>query len=116
MESKTVILVKQAGLGQTAVEDRQFGLEMFDRFLHTLEAQPVKPQAICFYTEGVKLVCKGSSALQSLSFLQGMGVRIVSCKTCLDYFKIVDQVAIGEVGNMNDIVKLLLEADKIITV
>jgi intracellular sulfur oxidation DsrE/DsrF family protein len=89
---------------------------MFDRFLHTLEAQPVKPQAICFYTEGVKLVCKGSSALQSLSFLQGMGVRIVSCTTCLDYFKIVDQVAIGEVGNMNDIVKLLLEADKAITV
>jgi DsrE/DsrF/DsrH-like protein len=61
-------------------------------------------------------VCKGSSALQSLSFLQGMGVRIVTCKTCLDYFRLVDQVAVGEVGNMNDVVKLLLEADKVITV
>lgn len=37
MESKTVILVRQAGLGQTPPEDKQFGLEMFDRFLHTLE-------------------------------------------------------------------------------
>jgi hypothetical protein len=45
-----------------------------------------------------------------------MGVQIITCKTCFDYFKIVDQVAIGEVGNMNDIVKLLLEADKVITV
>lgn len=41
MESKSVILVRQAGLGQTPAEDKQFGLDMFDRFLHTLEAQPV---------------------------------------------------------------------------
>ena len=116
MESKIVILVRQAGLGQTQAEDKQFGLDMFDRFLHTLEGEPVKPQAICFYTEGVKLVCQSSSALQSLSFLQGMGVRIVTCRTCLDYFKLQDQVAIGEVGGMNDIVKLLMAADKVITV
>jgi hypothetical protein len=116
MESKIVILVRQAGLGHIQAEDKQFGLEMFDRFLHTLEGEPVKPQAICFYTEGVKLVCQGSSALQSLSFLHGMGVRIVTCRTCLDYFKLLDQVAIGEVGGMNDIVKLLFEADKVITV
>lgn len=116
MESRIVILVRQGGLGQVPAEDKQFGLEMFDRFLHTLEGQPVKPQAICFYTEGVKLVCRGSSALQSLSLLYGMGVRIVTCKTCLDFFKLSDQVAIGEVGGMNDIVKLLLEADKVITV
>jgi len=116
MESKIVILVKQEGLGQVPTEHKPFGLEMFDRFLHTLEGQAVKPQALCFYTDGVKLVCQGSSVLQSLSFLQGMGVRLVTCKSCLDYFNLGDQVAIGEVGGMNDIVKLLLQADKVITV
>ncbi len=116
MDGKIVVLVRQEGLGQLQPQDRQFGVEMFNRFLHTLEGQPIKPQAICFYTEGVKLVCRGSSALQSLSFLQGMGVWLVICKTCLDYFKITDQVAIGEVGTMNDIVKLLLESDKVITI
>lgn len=54
--------------------------------------------------------------MQSLSLLDGMGVCIVTCKTCLDRFKLVDQVAVGEVGGMNDIVTLLLEADKVITV
>lgn len=116
MASKTVILVRQTGLGVVPAEDKQFGIEMFDRFLHTLEGQAARLQAICFYTEGVRLVCQGSSALQSLSFLHGMGVRIVSCKTCLDRFQLVDRVAIGEVGGMNDIVTLLLEADKVITV
>jgi hypothetical protein len=89
---------------------------MFDRFLHTLEGQAVKPQALCFYTEGVRLVCQGSPVVESLSFLHGMGVRIVTCKSCLDYFKLGDRAAIGEVGGMNDIVKLLLDADKVITV
>ena len=116
MDGKIVVLVRQEGLGQVRPDDKQFGIEMFDRFLHTLEGQPVKPQVICFYTEGVKLVCRGSTAQQSLSFLQGMGVRILICKTCLDYFKLTDQVAVGEVGTMNDIVKLLLEADKVMTV
>jgi len=115
MASKTVILVRQAGLGLVQAEDKEFGLEMFDRFLHTIEAQAERLQAICFYTEGVKLVCQGSSALQSLSFLHGMGVRIVSCKTCLDRFQLVDRVAIGEVGGMNDIVQLLLDAARVIT-
>lgn len=116
MASKTVILVRQAGLGLVPVEEKQFGLEMFDRFLHSLEGQAARLQAICFYTEGVRLVCQGSSALQSLSFLHGMGVRIVTCKTCLDRFGLTDQVAVGEVGGMNDIVTLLLEVDKVITV
>ena len=54
--SKLVLLVTREGLGHVEPADRQFGLEMFDRFLHALENQPVKPHSICFYTEGVKLV------------------------------------------------------------
>ena len=46
MEKKVVILVRQAGLGQLKPEDAPFGLEMFDRFLHALEAQPLKPLSL----------------------------------------------------------------------
>lgn len=116
MEKKVVILVRQAGLGQLKPEDAPFGLEMFDRFLHALEAQPLKPYALCFYTEGVKLVCEGSPAIPSLQLLQGLGVRLVTCGTCLQYFGLREKVAVGEVGGMNDIVALLLEADLVVTV
>ena len=114
--SKLVLLVTREGLGQVDAVDRPFGLEMFDRFLHALESQAVKPHAICFYTDGVKLVCSGSPALLGLRILHGQGARLVACRTCLEHFGLSDKVAVGEVGGMNDIVGLLTEADSVVTV
>ncbi len=114
--SKLVLLVTREGLGQVGPADRQFGLEMFDRFLHAFESQPVKPHSICFYTDGVKLVCDGSPALLGLRILQGQGVRLVACRTCLEHFGLSAKVAVGEVGGMNDIVGILTEADSVVTV
>jgi intracellular sulfur oxidation DsrE/DsrF family protein len=114
--SKLVLLVTREGLGHVDPTDRQFGLEMFDRFLHAFESQPVKPHSICFYTEGVKLVCEGSPALLGLRILKGLGVRLVACRTCLERFGLSDKVAVGEAGGMNDIVGILAEADSVVTV
>jgi len=113
---KLVLLVTREGLGHVDSADRLFGLEMFDRLLHAWESQPLKPHAICFYTDGVKLVCNGSPALLGLKILQSQGVRMVSCRTCLEHFALTSQVAVGEIGGMNDIVALLVEADSVVTV
>jgi len=111
-----VILVTQEGLGHVDSADRRFGVEMFDRFLHALEGEAMRPTTICFYTNGVKLVCEGSPALLGLGLLQGMGVRLVVCRTCLEHFQMADKVKVGEVGGMNDIVELLFDADSVVTV
>jgi DsrE/DsrF-like family len=111
-----VVLVRQEGLGSVSQEDAEFGIDMFDRFLHSLEGQAIKPSAICLYTLGVKLVCAGSKAVFGLKMMEGMGVRILSCKTCLDYYGLVDQVAVGEIRSMSEIAKLLVEADHVITI
>jgi len=111
-----VVLVTQDGLGSVDSSDRQFGMEMFDRFLHAFESQTVRPTCICFYTNGVKLVCEDSPALLGLRLLHGMGVRLLACRTCLEHFKLADKVAVGEVGGMNDIVALLAGADSVVTV
>jgi len=103
---KFVVLVTQEGLGRVDPVDRQFGVEMFERFLHAFESQPIRPTTICFYTNGVKLVCEGSPALLSLGLLNGMGVRLVICRTCLEHFRLTDKVKVGEVCGMNDIVAL----------
>jgi sulfur relay (sulfurtransferase) complex TusBCD TusD component (DsrE family) len=114
--SKVILLVTREGLGHVGPTDRQFGLEMFDRFLHALESQSIKPHSICFYTEGVKLVCEGSPALLGLRILQGQGVRLIACRTCLEHFRFTDKVAVGEIGGMSDIVGLLTGADRVVTV
>ncbi len=116
MHRNVVVLVRQEGLGSVGPEDRSFGLDMFERFLHTLEAQPAKPRVICFYTAGVKLVCDGSPLIPALRLIEAMGVRLLSCRTCLEHYGLKDAVLAGETGGMNDIVKLLMEADHVFTV
>ena len=116
MTGKTVILVTRRNLGKVAGEDQAFGAEMLDKFFHVLEAHPTKPQAICFYTEGVKAVCKGSPHIMGLELLQGLGVRIAACQTCLDYYGLSDNVEVGEVVGMPQIVELLMEADRVLNV
>jgi hypothetical protein len=116
MGKKVVVIVRQDGLGSVAPQDRPFGHEMFDKLLHTLEGQSLKPHAICFYTEGVRLTCEESPVLFSLRLLAKMGLRVVTCTSCLEYYGLESKVAVGEKGTMRDIVQLALEADSVITV
>jgi sulfur relay (sulfurtransferase) complex TusBCD TusD component (DsrE family) len=99
-----------------APPDAGFGIDMFDRFLHSLESQAIKPRTICLYTEGVKLACGASAAVFGLRMMQAMGVEIFSCKTCLEYYGLLDKVEVGEVRGMSEIVRILLEADLVMTV
>jgi hypothetical protein len=115
MSKKIVILIRQEGLGQVAPHDRRFGYTMLDKFLHTLEKQAIRPQVICLYTEGVKIACEGSPVIPGLKLLEGLGIPIVVCGTCLEYFGIKDKIAVGSVGGMDGILKLLVEADQVIT-
>lgn len=111
----SVILVTREGMGEVPSADQSFRSVMLEKFLHTLEALPDKPTAICFYTDGVKLVVAGSPVVPALQLLEGMGVRLVACRTCLEYFGLADSVAVGSVDGMRGIVDLMASATKVIT-
>ncbi len=113
---KTVILVTRQGLGTTRPEDADFGLDMLDKFFHALERQPQKPLAICFYTEGVRLLVPDSPVLLGLQLLARLGVRIVACQSCINHYGLQDQLPLGEVKGMVEITQLMAQADKVITV
>jgi hypothetical protein len=116
MLANSVVLVTRSGFGTTSPADAGFGVEMLDKFLHTLEARSDKPAAICFYTEGVEAVTQGSPVLLSLQMLEDDGVRLIACGSCLEYYGLADRVAVGEAGGMNDIVEQIASADKVVTV
>ena len=69
---------------------------MLVKFFHTLEDADAKPDAMCFYTEGVKAVCEDFPAVGSLQALEKADVRIVICQTCLDYYGLMDKVSVGQ--------------------
>jgi hypothetical protein len=85
------------------------------KYLLLLQGNGALPGAICFYTSGVKMVVEGSPVLDVLQSLEAEGVRLIVCKTCLDYFGLLEKVRVGIVGGMGDIIAAQALADKVIS-
>jgi sulfur relay (sulfurtransferase) complex TusBCD TusD component (DsrE family) len=112
-DSETVILVTRNGLGEAepALQQKLAGV-----YFKLLDENNILPAAICFYTDGVRLAVAGSPVVDSLKSLESKGVRLVLCSTCLGYFNLTDQVRVGIVGGMTDILEALRRADKVISI
>jgi hypothetical protein len=69
---------------------------------------------LIFINSGVRLTSEGSEVLETLSALSGKGAQILSCGTCLDFYRLKEKLKVGTVSNMYEIAKSLLEADRLI--
>ncbi|MCL2149525.1 MAG: sulfurtransferase-like selenium metabolism protein YedF [Dehalococcoidia bacterium] len=96
--------------------DERLGAILMKAFLNTLHDSEPKPAMIMFINNGVRLTTEGSEMLDSLEALTHDGVQIMSCGTCLTYYDIMNKLKIGIVGNMYDIVNVMLEAEKVIKI
>ncbi len=112
-DSETVILVTRNGMGEA---DPALQLKLITTYFKLLDENNILPAAICFYTEGVRLVADGSPVLESLVSLEAKGVRLILCNTCLGYFNLSDQVRVGIVGGMTDIIEAQRRAGKVISI
>jgi selenium metabolism protein YedF len=107
------ILVTNEGMGKG---DLQLQQKLIATYLRLLDENNVLPNAICFYTDGVKLVVEGSPVLEVLRSLEEKGVWLVVCQTCLNHYGLADKVQVGIVGGMTDIIEAQWKADKVITI
>jgi sulfur relay (sulfurtransferase) complex TusBCD TusD component (DsrE family) len=108
----TVILVTNNGMGNADIALQQ---KLISKYFQLLMQNGNPPAAICFYTNGVYLTVKNSPVLGELKALEEKGTRLIICSTCLDYFGIGDQVQVGIVGGMPDIIEAQTKAAKVIT-
>jgi len=113
ISKKTVFLFPSYGLGQT--DDAELKLKLAKKFLALVASTNPLPSQICFYTDGVKLCMTGSPVLDELRALDDRGVELVLCSTCVETFGLRDQVAVGIVGGMGDIIEAITHADNSIT-
>lgn len=102
------IFVHSESLGRG---DEELGIRLTRMFLYSLGQMEVKPAAIVLMNGGVKLAIEGSDAVQNLQALVDAGVRVYACGTCLDYFGVKEQLAVGEVGNMSTTAELFMQHD-----
>lgn len=96
--------------------DEALGTKLMQSFLYSLARTEAKPGAVLFMNSGVRLTCEGSGALADIKLLAEDGVAIKSCGTCLDYYGLMDKLAVGEVGNMNGTAETFMAADDVISV
>ncbi len=109
-----VVVFKSNGLGHTQAQDLKE--KLVASFLGLIVDADTLPQAICFYTDGVKLACEGSPVLEALQALESCGVRLILCTTCLNYFGLMDEVRVGIPGGMGDIITAMWSADSVLMV
>ncbi len=95
--------------------DDDFGRVLLKNFLMTqLEIDPL-PAAILFVNSAVHLVCSGSEVLDTLQALKTAGVDIASCGLCLEFYNRKDQLKVGRITNMLDIVDIQHQAGRVIS-
>ena len=107
-----LVVVNGDGMGRA---DQALQHRLLDTYLSLLVDSDVRPAAICFYADGVKMVVAGSPVIEQLKALEAKGVLLIICQTCLNYYSLADKVAAGVVGGMTDVIEAQWRASKVIT-
>jgi selenium metabolism protein YedF len=96
--------------------DEELGRVLIKAFLNTLAESDILPWRVVLFNRGVLLAVEGAETVQALANLSSMGVEILVCGTCLDFFGLKEKVAVGTVSNMFDILGSMLAASSSVTV
>ena len=83
-------------------------------FIKALKDLDKLPQKMVFYNSGVKLVTKSSPVIEDLRDLEKMGVELLLCATCLNFYCLETVLGAGTVSNMYSIAEAMATSDKII--
>ena len=103
-----VLVLGSEGMGRG---DDGLGLTILGNFLKTLVGNPQRPEKIVCWNAGVRLLTADSKVVDTLRKLEGAGVEILACKTCVDHFGLQDELQAGTVSTMPVISELLLRSD-----
>jgi len=92
----------------------ELGKVLVNGFLTAALTLPHTRCTIVLISNAVRLATQGSYALDVLSKLCAKGYRVLICGTCLDFFKIRNDVQIGTISNALEIMQTMTEAEKVV--
>ena len=109
---KGMLVVLSANVMGTG--DPKLGTSLMKAFVFALTKQDQLPDTVLCYNTGAYLTCEGADTLQDLKLLESEGVTVLTCGTCLDFYGLKENLAVGSVTNMYDIVERMENAAQII--
>ena len=110
-QKKVVVVISADHMGEG---NDELGKILLKGFLFALTQQEKLPSTILFYNGGASVTCEGSASLDDLRTLSKLGVEILTCGTCLNYYGLSDKLQVGEVTNMYVIAEKQMQADLIL--
>jgi selenium metabolism protein YedF len=110
--ARRVVYISRDTMGFGAEE---LGKNLLRMFLYTLSQDTELPESIVMLNSGISLATKDQQTIKTLQVLSDRGVEILVCGTCLDYYGLLDKLAVGSVCTMYDIEQRLLRADTVIS-
>lgn len=106
-----MVVIASATMGEG---DPELGRLLMKGYIYALTQLDTLPKTLLFYNGGAALTCEGSASLEDLKSLEAQGVQILTCGTCLNHYGLTEQLAVGGVTNMYDIVEKLTHADLVV--
>ncbi len=110
---KTVVVMTGDTMGRG---NDELGKILVQAFLNTLAESESPPWRLVLFNRGVCLAVEGADTVEALSNLAGMGVEILACGTCLDFFGLKEKLAVGRVSNMYEILDTMLMATNSVSI
>lgn len=110
-QKKTVVVIAADHMGEG---NDELGKILLKGYLFALTQQETLPSTILFYNGGASVTCEGSASLDDLRELAKLGVEILTCGTCLNYYGLTDKLRVGEITNMYVIAEKQLQADRVL--
>jgi selenium metabolism protein YedF len=94
--------------------DEKLGHLLVENFIKAVKDLNTLPQKIVFYNKGVLLGSEDSTTIGHLKELEKMGVEMLFCATCVNYYSLGEKIRIGILSNMFEIAGVMESAGKII--
>ncbi len=110
-ERRTLVYIDGETMGRGSEE---LGKILMRAFLGTVKELETRPFRMVFVNSGVKLVALDSEYLTILRDIESLGIEIISCGTCLDYYRLKEKIGVGRISNMFEIMTSFNEATHVI--
>lgn len=90
------------------------GVALMSKFIAAFLQTDERPEYIICVNNAVKMTAnRAHVSFSALKQLEGLGVKILSCGSCLEAYKLVSDLAVGEITNAYEIAQILMTHEQI---
>lgn len=108
---KKILFLKSASVG-----DGELGKKLLMGFLDTLKKADNAPSIIVCVNEAVLINTNSEHfAHQAMKELANKGIEIINCGSCLEFYDKIKDLKTGRIGNALEILNLLFDKDKVVS-